>query len=70
MNQEEIIENTESLEEETTETYQEVDVGYTQSLEILTNIYNDVHVIMVFIIITFVTACMRGWRKNVIKGVR
>lgn len=70
MNEEEILENTEILEEESMETYQEVDVGYTQSMEILTQIYNDVHLILVFTIITFVTACLRGWRKNVIKGVR
>lgn len=39
-------------------------------LEILTMIYNDVHIIMVFVILNFATACMRGWRKNVVKGVR
>lgn len=78
MNQEEIMENTEVLEVENTEiieknnveVYTEVPVGYEQSLELLTNIYNDVHIIMVFTIITFMTACLRGWRKNVIKGVR
>lgn len=70
MNENEIVESTETLEEETAQAYQEVDVGYAQSMEILTSIYNDVHVIMVFTIITFVTACLRGWRKSVIRGVR
>lgn len=70
MNKEEVLENTEIMEEETAESYQEVDVGYTQSMEILTQIYNDVHLILVFTIITFVSACLRGWRKSVVKGVR
>lgn len=71
MNDEEILlENTEISETEIQESYQEVNVGYAESLELLTNIYNDVHLILVFTIITFVTACFRGWRKNVIKGVR
>lgn len=39
-------------------------------IELLTMIYNDVHIIMCFVILNFATACMRGWRKNVIKGVR
>lgn len=69
MNQEEIMESTEILEEETMETYEEVVVDNSATTELLTNIYNDVHIIMVFTIITFVTACFRGWRKNVVKGV-
>lgn len=69
-NEEIILENTEIVEEEIAETFQEVNMGYTQSMEILTQIYNDVHLIMVLTILTFVSACLRGWRKNVIKGVR
>lgn len=49
---------------ESTEAVQVVDVSET-----VTNIYNDVHVIMVFIILTFAMSCMRAWRKNSLKGV-
>lgn len=35
----------------------------------LLSIANDVHLILVFMIITFVMACFRGWRKNTLKGV-
>lgn len=35
----------------------------------LLSIANDVHLILVFTIITFVMACFRGWRKNTLKGV-
>lgn len=49
---------------ESTEAVQVVDVSET-----VTNIYNDVHVIMVFIILTFAMSCMRAWRRNSLKGV-
>lgn len=49
---------------ESTEAVQIVDVSET-----LTNIYNDVHIIMVFIILTFAMSCMRAWRRNSLKGV-
>lgn len=32
-------------------------------------ISNDVHIIMVFAIVTFVMSCMRAWRNNATKGV-
>lgn len=35
----------------------------------LLSIANDVRLILVFTIITFVMACFRGWRKNTLKGV-
>ena len=35
----------------------------------LSSISYDVHLILVFTIITFVMACFRGWRKNTLKGV-
>lgn len=35
----------------------------------LLSIAYDVHLILVFTIITFVMACFRGWRKNTLKGV-
>lgn len=49
---------------ESAEAVQIVDVSET-----VTNIYNDVHVIMVFIILTFAMSCMRAWRRNSLKGV-
>lgn len=30
---------------------------------------NDVHIIMVFVIVAFVMGCMRAWRNNATKGV-
>lgn len=63
MNQEEILENTEMQETETL-----VEVDY--SVELLTQIRDDVRVIVAFTIITFVMSCLRGWRKNAVKGVR
>ena len=50
-------------------------VGSTDAVQIVdvsetvTNIYNDVHIIMVFIILTFAMSCMRAWRRNSLKGV-
>lgn len=32
-------------------------------------ISNNVHIIMVFAIVTFVMSCMRAWRNNTTKGV-
>lgn len=32
-------------------------------------ISNDVHIIMVLAIVTFVMSCMRAWRNNATKGV-
>lgn len=37
--------------------------------DMLLSIANDVHLILVFTIITFVMSCFRGWRKNTLKGV-
>lgn len=33
------------------------------------SISNDVHIIMVFVIVAFVMGCMRAWRNNATKGV-
>lgn len=35
----------------------------------LLSIADDVHLILVFTIITFVMSCFRAWRQNVTKGV-
>lgn len=70
MNETELLENTEILEENTEETYAEVVVDDSAMIETLTMIRDDVHIIMVFTIITFVMSCFRGWRKNVVRGVR
>lgn len=37
--------------------------------DVLQSIANDVHLIFVFVIITFVMSCFRAWRQNVTKGV-
>lgn len=46
----------------------EVVSGSAISADIHT-ISNDVHIIMVFVIIAFVMSCMRAWRNNATKGV-
>lgn len=35
----------------------------------LVTIANDVHLILVFTILSFAMSCMRGWRNHVLKGV-
>lgn len=37
-------------------------------LEILQHIANSVDVIMLFTILNYVSACMRSWRRNTIRG--
>lgn len=53
-----------------TETMESTEVvsGSAISADIHT-ISNDVHIIMVFVIVTFVMGCMRAWRNNATKGV-
>lgn len=46
----------------------EVVSGSAISADIHT-ISNDVHIIMVFVIVAFVMSCMRAWRNNATKGV-
>ena len=46
----------------------EVVSGSAISADIHT-ISNDVHIIMVFVIVAFVMGCMRAWRNNATKGV-
>lgn len=53
-----------SVDTSVTEAVQTVDASET-----LTNIYNDVHIIMVLMILTFAMSCMRAWRKSTLKGV-
>ncbi len=53
-----------SVDTSVTEAVQTVDASET-----LTNIYNDVHIIMVLMILTFAMSCMRAWRRNSLKGV-
>lgn len=53
-----------SVDTSVTEAVQTVDASET-----LTNIYNDVHIIMVLVILTFAMSCMRAWRKSTLKGV-
>ena len=68
---------TESLEEtndgteiaENTQAGSETLVYDPADNDTLLSIANDVHLILVFTIITFVMACFRGWRKNTLKGV-
>ena len=42
----------------------------SDNTQLINNVYNDVHLIMVLALLTFVTSCLRGWRKNVTKGGR
>lgn len=55
--------------EESTQAGSETLVSDPADNDTLLSIANDVHLILVFTIITFVMACFRGWRKNTLKGV-
>ena len=54
-----------SFDTSVTEAVQTVDASET-----LTNIYNDVHVIMVLMILTFAMSCMRSWRNVTLRGCK
>ena len=54
-----------SVDTSVTEAVQTVDASET-----LTNIYNDVHIIMVFVILTFAMSCMRSWRNVTLRGCK
>ena len=54
-----------SVDTSVTEALQTVD-----SSETLTNIYNDVHIIMVLMILTFAMSCMRSWRNVTLRGCK
>lgn len=54
-----------SVNTSVTEAVQTVDASET-----LTNIYNDVHVIMVLVILTFAMSCMRSWRNVTLRGCK
>ena len=83
-NPEELLQNTEIVDscaetvEETndgTEMVESTQVGSETLVseptdnDTLLSIANDVHLILVFMIITFVMSCFRCWRKNTLKGV-
>lgn len=55
--------------EESTQVGSETLVSEPTDNDALLSIANDVHLILVFTIITFVMSCFRGWRKNTLKGV-
>ncbi len=54
-----------SVDTSVTEAVQTVDASET-----LMNIYNDVHVIMVLMILTFAMSCMRSWRNVTLRGCK
>lgn len=54
-----------SVDTSVTEAVQTVDTSET-----LTYIYNDVHVIMVLMILTFAMSCMRSWRNVTLRGCK
>lgn len=54
---------------ESTQAGSETLVSDPANNDTLLSIANDVHLILVFTIITFVMSCFRGWRKNTLKGV-
>ena len=67
----EVVEETNNGSElvESTQAGSETLVSDPADNDTLLSIANDVHLILVFTIITFVMACFRGWRKNTLKGV-
>lgn len=54
-----------SVDTSVTEAIQAVDASET-----LTNIYNDVHIIMVLMLLTFAMSCMRSWRNVTLRGCK
>ena len=54
-----------SVDTSVTEAVQTVDASET-----LTNIYNDIHIIMVLMILTFAMSCMRSWRNVTLRGCK
>lgn len=54
-----------SVDTSVTEAVQTVDASET-----LTYIYNDVHVIMVLVILVFASSCMRSWRNVTLRGCK
>lgn len=54
-----------SVDTSVTEAVQTVDASET-----LTNIYNDIHIIMVLVILTFAMSCMRSWRNVTLRGCK
>ena len=54
-----------SVDTSVTEAVQSVDASET-----LTNIYNDVDIIMVLMIFTFAMSCMRSWRNVTLRGCK
>ena len=54
-----------SVDTSVTEAVQTVDTSET-----LTNIYNDVHIIMVLVLLTFAMSCMRSWRNVTLRGCK
>lgn len=54
-----------SADTSVTEAVQTVDFSET-----LTNIYNDIHIIMVLMILTFAMSCMRSWRNVTLRGCK
>lgn len=76
-NTETVDSGTETVEEtndgteivESTQVGSETLVSEPADNDTLLSIANDVHLILVFTIITFVMSCFRGWRKNTLKGV-
>ena len=60
--------NTENIMEISTETEALVDAS--SNTQILEGIAYDVRIIMVLALLTFFSSCLRGWRKNVIRGAK
>lgn len=67
----EIVEETNDGTEiaENTQVGSETLVSDPADNDVLLSIADDVHLILVFVIITFVMSCFRAWRQNVTKGV-
>lgn len=55
--------------DESTQVGSETLVSDPTDNDALLSISNDVHLILVFTIITFAMSCFRAWRQNVTKGV-
>lgn len=69
MNMEEVMEISTEIPTEIATSGDAV-VEVSTDTQLLEGIANDVHLIMVLALLTFVLSCLRGWRRNVVKGAR
>lgn len=62
------VDGTETMEETSTVTGASITVDLP--VETVQTVINDIHLIMVFAILTFCKSCLRSWREHTLKTTR